>query len=274
MKLKPEYQDLEKENEILRKKLRNIKKDKKFDNYFDYNKSIMLQIDSDTKMIFKANEAAVNFYGYLKQELLQKSINDLNILPLEEINTLMKKAVKNKSNFFEFQHKLANGKIKDVEIYASPYSVDDKIHMILTIIDISNRKKTEKELKDQNEEYESLNEETKTINEDLSIAEEKYRNWFEYFPHATFIWEIIGDDFEMVRANKKAYEESNGKVEDVFRIKSRVLWENEEHLSNYLFECYETKKLEIFNKNTVLEVAVKSNLYQQHIVLYLPIVFR
>ena len=106
MKQKPTYQELENENKTLRQKLKVSENNEIFKNFFDNNKAIMLQVNSETKQITDANEAAVNFYGYSKNELLQKSINDLNNITADEIDKLMKKAVKNKSNFFQFQQKL------------------------------------------------------------------------------------------------------------------------------------------------------------------------
>ena len=147
MKSKPTYQELEKENEILRQKLKISKGDEKFKCFFENNKAIMLQIHAKTKQVIKANKAAVNFYGYSKNELLQKTISDLNTLSLNKINTTIKEVVKNKSNFFQFQHKLSNGKIKDVEIYVLPFSIDDEIQMIAIVYDITERKKAEQNLK-------------------------------------------------------------------------------------------------------------------------------
>jgi len=147
MRSKPTYQELEKENEILRKKLETGKSNEKFKSFFDNNKAIMLQINSATTQITKANEVAVNFYGYSENELLQKTVSDLNTLPPDKISTVIKEVVNNKSNFFEFQHKLSNGKIKDVEVYISPFNIDDEIHMIATIYDITERKKAEQNLK-------------------------------------------------------------------------------------------------------------------------------
>jgi len=138
MKSKPTYQELEKENKILSEKFRS---------FFDNNKAIMLQINSSTTQITKANKVAVNFYGYSENELLQKTVSDLSTLPPDKISTIIKEEVNNKSNFFEFQHKLSNGKIKDVEVYVSPFNIDDKTHMIATIYDITYRKKAERELK-------------------------------------------------------------------------------------------------------------------------------
>ena len=147
MKSKPTYQELEKENEILRQKLEISKNDEKFKKCFDNSKAIKLQINTATKQIIKANEAAVNFYGYSKNELLQKTVRDLNTSSPDKINTTIKEVINSKSNFFEFQHKLSNGKIKDVEIYVSPFNIDDETHMIATVYDITERKKTEQYLK-------------------------------------------------------------------------------------------------------------------------------
>lgn len=156
MNLKHEFQELENENKILRQKLKDIENDNKFDNYFDCNQSIMLEIHSETKQIIRANEAAINFYGYPKKEFFQKTIDCLSTLPLNEINTVMNQAVKKNSDFFDFQHKLANGEIKNVEIYASSYNTNNGIHIILTIIDITNRKKTEQKLLESEERLKKL----------------------------------------------------------------------------------------------------------------------
>ena len=72
MNSKPTYQELEEENNILRQKLNVSEKNENFRNYFEYNKAVMLQIHSETKEIINANEAAINFYGYSKKDLLKK----------------------------------------------------------------------------------------------------------------------------------------------------------------------------------------------------------
>jgi len=186
MKSKSTYQELKKENKILRQKLKSNEHYEKFNNYFISNKAIMLQIHSETKQIIKANETAVNFYGYSENELLQKTINDLNTLPLAEINTLMKKAVKYKSNFFEFKHKLANGKIKDVEIYASPINVDKETHLIVTIIDISNRKRVEQKLKQRENYLTALNKSTEILaSGDLKTQMQKFIETIGKVAHAS-----------------------------------------------------------------------------------------
>ena len=147
MNLKPTYQELEQEVKALREKFALHECDEKFNNYFKNSKVIMLQLDSASKRIIKANQAAINFYGYTHEELLQKSIDDLNTLSVAEINETMKQAVLRKSNFFQFQHVLFNKQIRDVEIYASPVKFGDSLHMMVTVIDITDRLINEKQIK-------------------------------------------------------------------------------------------------------------------------------
>lgn len=87
---------------------------------FDNHKSVMLLIDSETGEIIDANTAAQDFYGYSKEELLQMNISDINTLSEKETKAEMQLALLEKRNYFEFKHRLANGKICDVEVYSSP----------------------------------------------------------------------------------------------------------------------------------------------------------
>jgi len=138
---KPTYQELEQEIEFLRQKINQNENEEKFASYFENNKAIMLQIDTETKKITNANDAALIFYGFSKTEFLQKSVYDLQTLLPDEVDSRMKQAVNNKSNSFEFQHKLANNEIKDVLVYASPFKFAGKILMVTTIYDITEQKK-------------------------------------------------------------------------------------------------------------------------------------
>lgn len=172
--MNPSCEELKKENKLLKKKLEATFLNNKFDSFFKNNKAVMLEIDTETKKILDINQAAIDFYGFTKKEFLNKAVNDLNTLPPEEIKKLMHEAVKNKSNLFEFQHKTANGTIKDVEVYASPFSFGGKTHMFLTILDISEKKKIRNKLIKQNEEYAALNEEYLTSNEELKEKNYEY----------------------------------------------------------------------------------------------------
>ncbi len=58
----------------------------------------------------------------------------------EEIKKRMKIALENNKNYFVFKHKMANGELKDVEIYQTKFIHDNKPIFSIIIHDISKRK--------------------------------------------------------------------------------------------------------------------------------------
>ena len=132
--------------------------EKMFKHFFTANKAVMIRLDPRTKKIIAANKAAVEFYGYPSRILLQKSMYDLNILSKDKVDSLMQKALHEKSNYFQFQHRLADGSTKIVEVYASPVKVKDKLFMFAIIYDITERKKTELSLQKSEQKYRLLSE--------------------------------------------------------------------------------------------------------------------
>ncbi|WP_461205979.1 PAS domain-containing protein [Clostridium sp. DL1XJH146] len=87
-----------------------------FDEIFEYHKFVMLIIDPKTGYIINANQKALLFYGYSKEEFYKMKIQDINILDHNQVNEEMRKAKEEKRNFLYFSLKLANREIRDVEV--------------------------------------------------------------------------------------------------------------------------------------------------------------
>jgi PAS domain S-box-containing protein len=111
--------------------------EEKFRSFFENNSAMMMQVDSKTKKIINFNKSAKDFYGFSKDEFLNKTIYDINQLPKEEINFLMEKAISKESNFFRFIHKNSSNELKNVELSASPVKTKEGVFMFLIINDIS-----------------------------------------------------------------------------------------------------------------------------------------
>lgn len=132
--------------------------EERFRKLFENHSAVKLLIDADTGKIVDANNAAVKFYGWPKNQLLQMRISDINILPVGQIKEAIEKVKNEKRVQFEFQHRLADGSIRDVEVFSSCIEIKGKTMLHSVIHDITERKKTEELLK---------------------ISEKKYRNIFE-----------------------------------------------------------------------------------------------
>jgi len=119
-----------------------------FQNMFHSNHVIMLLIDPNNGKIVDANVAACQFYGYPYKKLVKEiKIYDINILTKSEIKIEMEEALNDIRNYFKFKHKLSSGEIKDVDVYSSKMSIDDKDYLFSIIHDMTKSRKAEEKLR-------------------------------------------------------------------------------------------------------------------------------
>jgi PAS domain-containing protein len=80
----------------------------------------MLLVDPEDGGIGDANPAACSFYGYSREEITRMNITDINMLPRDEVFRAIERAKSEKSKVFVCRHRLANGEIRDVNVYSCP----------------------------------------------------------------------------------------------------------------------------------------------------------
>ncbi len=143
---KTKYTNLLEEN--IKKRTQELNElTKRYTQIFEESKAIKLIIDPINKNIMDANESALTFYGYTKENFLKLSTSDINNLDTEEQDSTVEKVLNAKQNIFHLKHKLSSGEIRDVEIYASPIEIDNKIYIYSIIRDITAELEARKELK-------------------------------------------------------------------------------------------------------------------------------
>lgn len=101
--------------------------------------SPMLVIDPESAAIVDANPAACKFYGCTLQELTARHLTDLNLLSDEGIFREIAHARTGAMHRFEFRHRLANGRMAEVEVYSSPIRVRGKELLCSVIHDVTER---------------------------------------------------------------------------------------------------------------------------------------
>lgn len=117
-----------------------------FRQMFEKHTAVKLIIDPSDGSLLHANEAAVKFYGYTKEQLNQMNIKDINIFNHKEIQNEMLKAKSHKKSYFLFKHKLSNGQIRDVQVYSAPIEQSGKTVLLSIIFDITDKMKAEREI--------------------------------------------------------------------------------------------------------------------------------
>lgn len=147
-------------------------KENQYKNIFQNKHSIMFLLDPETGEIKDVNQAACDFYGWTYQEMCSKKIFDINPISELDLKAEMEKARQEKRSYFNFTHRLANGELRDVEVYSGPIIFNNKNLLYSIIHDITDRK---------NMEFKILR------------SEEKYRNIVESINDV--VYEITKDGF-------------------------------------------------------------------------------
>lgn len=114
---------------------------------FEANRAVELMIQPSDGRILDANMAAERYYGYPRARLMQMNIGDINTLSDEEIRAEMERAKSGNRDYFQFQHRLANGEIRDVEVHSGPLVVDGETLLYSIIHDITERVQAEAQLR-------------------------------------------------------------------------------------------------------------------------------
>ena len=118
----------------------------RFRNMFAMHAAVMLLIEPATGEILDANLGAEKFYGYPVSRLCGMNISELNMLSAERAGLERQRALKEECNYFIFQHRLANGNIRWVEVYSSPMTYENKTILFSIIHDITERKLAEERI--------------------------------------------------------------------------------------------------------------------------------
>jgi len=134
-----------------------IKSEKRFRELFENSKAVELIVNPDNTKIIDANHAALQFYGYSKQQLLALSINDLNTVSLQKTLKNLAQAKKEQRSHFFFKHRLSNGEIREVEVHSGPIDWNGEQLLYSIVHDITDRVKAENALVDAKAEAERAN---------------------------------------------------------------------------------------------------------------------
>ncbi|MTI71641.1 MAG: EAL domain-containing protein [Firmicutes bacterium] len=165
-------------------------------NFFNKNPIAMLLIEYNTLKIKKANNSAINYYGYSKGELNTFKLSDISTLNEKKLLKGLKGLKNNEKESLHIKQRLKNNSIRDTEIFSIPLKLNNERLCCIMIKDITKVNKLEERVSFL-QYTDSL---TKLNNKDflLELLEEKLKKRIN---QEMYIFFIDLDDFKKINDN-------------------------------------------------------------------------
>lgn len=120
---------------------------KNIDLFFEGNPNPMWIYNPDSLELVEVNDAALDLYGYSREEMLRLTIKDLR--PAREVSRLMKEVGKRKQHFNNagiWEHRKKEGSVLYMRIMSNPIEVDGKSMKLVLAQDVTEQVKANQKL--------------------------------------------------------------------------------------------------------------------------------
>ena len=217
---------------------------------FEDNAVAMWLLDPESGDIIEANYSAAHFYGWSTEQLKAMNINDINTLPPDRLARVVRQTRDGDRHYFIFTHRLADGSTRDVEVFTGPISLDGRRLLHSTIIDVSERIRTQAKLVRSEAKWRNVLEHTPQIGVSLDPQGRiVFAN--EHFLHLTG-WgasEVLGRDWFASFIPEEVREEVREEMRVVFAetMHSGETGSNSTHVNEILMRDGSTRRIHWFN---------------------------
>lgn len=149
---------------------------------FENSHLVKFLIDPVDGAIVDANQSAADYYGWSIEELRRMNIRAINTAAPAKIQADMQSVRHGARRSFVFQHRLASGDIRDVEVFSGSISVGGRALLYSVIHDITERKQLEAALLNSEARFRRLAENAQDL---------IYRYDFLPTPHFSYVSPIV-----------------------------------------------------------------------------------
>jgi PAS domain S-box-containing protein len=118
-----------------------------FRSLFEDHAAVKLVIDPEDGRIVDANDAAARFYGWPRPRLKEMRIQDVNTATPDEVVATMEKVRRLQRTELALRHRLADGTIRDVAVYASRIQIGGRNLLHSVVHDVTDQRRAEEALR-------------------------------------------------------------------------------------------------------------------------------
>lgn len=122
--------------------------EQRYASFFNDNHSILWLVNPATGIIVDSNPAACTYYGYSHEAMVGMELTKINPMPKHLLQEELEASREQRRNHFFFQHRLASGEIRDVEVYSGPIIVKGEQLLCSIIHDITERRQAERAVRE------------------------------------------------------------------------------------------------------------------------------
>jgi PAS domain S-box-containing protein len=116
----------------------------RYQGLFQHNLAPILIISPGNGKIIDVNRAACTFYGYDRDFFLTLEAKDLQAIAASGMPLQQKEQGVGDQEHFFVRHLLANGDVRDLEVYSGPIPVDGKTYLYQTLHDVTERQQAQR----------------------------------------------------------------------------------------------------------------------------------
>ncbi len=107
---------------------------------FDSSRAVQLLIDPSNQTVVAANEAALDYYGYSREQMIGLPVSRINVMSAQEIRERMGQTLRQRGATHQFQHRLASGELRDVTAQVGMLMAGGRQLLHTTVQDVTDRR--------------------------------------------------------------------------------------------------------------------------------------
>jgi len=113
---------------------------------FNNHEAVMFLLEASTGKVLDVNPAALKFYGYTQEEMLQKYMYEINAEGKEVSERLRISALESKQRRFTAKHTLKNGEIRNVDLFSCPVPYGGETRLFTILFDVTEQIKATQQI--------------------------------------------------------------------------------------------------------------------------------